>query len=523
VTKFHFAPCLPQRFALTIGIMHIADRWPRFHVVEELACSFATCWWWIGLQQMNKTSLIAIALIFSLSSALANWPQFRGPNGDGVAHRQKPPVHFGAASNVLWKIPFPAGASSPCIWGDHIFLTGLDKDKLETICVRRSDGKILWRQTAPAKQIEVYHKKEGSPAASTPATDGRQVYVYFGSFGLLCYDFAGKEKWRMELPIAQSFGGFGTGTSPIVADGLVVLNRDLITNSYILAVDTHTGMTAWKTDRPDFYTSWSSPIVWEHDATKEVVVPGALRLKAYDLKTGAERWTVRGLPAATCTSPVVGEGLLFVAAWSSGGADHPYPKFDFLLEKMDKDQNGSLSFEEASAGGMKDFFEVYDLNKDKKIARDEWTELTAIAARGKNQLLAIRPGGKGDITDSHVVWSETKGLPYVPSPLYYQGHIYTIRDGGMASCFEAKTGKTVYLQERLDAPGSYYASPVAANGNIYAASLNGVVVVFQAGETFKVTARNNLEERIMGTPAIADNKLYVRTAGHLYAFGEANH
>lgn len=471
---------------------------------------------------MNKPPLVAIVLACCLSSTAATWPQFRGPNGGGVAHEQKPPVVFGIESNVLWKIALPSGASSPCIWGDRIFLTGFENEKLETICIRRSDGKILWRQTAPAKQIEVYHKKEGSPAASTPATDGKQVYVYFGSFGLLCYDVEGKEKWRLELPLAQSFGGFGTGTSPILADGLVVLNRDLITNSHLLAVDTQTGKTAWKTDRPEFYTSWSSPIVWEHNSTKEVVVPGALRLKAYDLKTGAERWTVRGLPAATCTSPVVGDGLLFVAAWSSGGTDQPYPKFDFLLDKMDKDQNGSLSFEEANAGGMKDFFDVYDLNKDKKIAREEWAELSAIAARGKNNLLAIRPGGTGDITDSHVVWTQTKGLPYVPSPLCYQGCIYTIKDGGMASCFDAKTGKTIYLQERLGVSGSYYASPVAANGNVYAASLDGTVVVFKGGETLNIIARNNLEERIMATPAIVDNKLYVRTAGHLYAFGEAS-
>jgi outer membrane protein assembly factor BamB len=486
-------------FALTIGIMPLA---PAF--------------------SMNKSSLIALAWVWCCSSAEAHWPQFRGPNGAGVAHEQKPPIHFGVESNVLWKISLPAGASSPCIWGDRIFLTGFENDTLQTICLNRSNGKILWRQSAPAKQIEVYHKKEGSPAASTPATDGRQVYVYFGSFGLLCYDFTGKEKWRMELPIAQSFGGFGTGTSPILADGLVVLTRDLITNSHVLAVNSQTGQLAWKTDRPEFYTSWSSPIAWEHDGLKEVVVPGALRLKAYDLKSGAERWTVRGLPAATCTSPVVGDGLLFVAAWSSGGTDQPYPKFDFLLEKMDQDKNGSLSFDEASAGGMKDFFEVYDLNKDKKIAREEWAELSAIAARGKNNLLAIRPGGTGDITDTHVVWSQAKGLPYVSSPLYYQGRIYLIKDGGLASCFEAKTGKTLYLQERLGAAGSYYASPVAANGNIYAASLNGTVVVFDRGETLNVLARNNLEARIMATPAIMDDKLYVRTADHLYAFGEAN-
>jgi outer membrane protein assembly factor BamB len=140
--------------------------------------------------------------------------------------------------------------------------------------------------------------------------------------------------------------------------------------------------------------------------------------------------------------------------------------------------------------------------------------------KANNALLAIRPGGQGDITESHVVWKETKGLPYVSSPLFYQGRIYLVKDGGMASCFDAATGKTHYLQERLGVTGSYYSSPVAADGRIYAASLDGVIVVFKAGDTLEVTAKNNMKERIFATPAVVENTMYVRTAGHLYAIAQ---
>ena len=265
----------------------------------------------------SKLILAALLLLHapSLPAAETFWPQFRGPNGSGVALTAKPPLHFGPATNLLWKVALPPGYSSPCVWGERIFLTGFDDGKLETLCVRRSDGEILWHQTAPASQIEPFNKKEGSPASGTPATDGQRVYVYFGSCGLLCYDFDGQQKWHRPLPVAQTVGDFGSGASPIVTDGLVLLNRDQSTNSALLAVHARSGATAWQVERPDFFSSWSTPVIWEQGA-KEVVLPGFLRLKAYDLKNGAERWTVRGLASAVCTTPVLGDGLLYCATWS---------------------------------------------------------------------------------------------------------------------------------------------------------------------------------------------------------------
>lgn len=453
------------------------------------------------------------------SEAATHWPQFRGPGGSGVADGQKPPVHFGPGSNELWKVSVPSGASSPCIWGNSIFLTAFKDGKLETISLNRRNGQVQWRRLAPTKQIEKFHVTEGSPASATPVTDGRKVISYFGSCGLVCYDFSGKEKWRLELPTARQAGDFGSGTSPILAGKLVLVNRDQAKDSELIAVDVRTGKIAWRANRSDLNSSFSTPIAWKHKGVEVVVVPGYLELRAYDLKNGSERWRVRGLPSAVCTTPVLGDGLLFFAGWSPGGGDAPMPSFKSMAERSDLDKDGVITYEEANEG-MKSFFASYDQNGDKRLTREEWDGFRAALAKGQNSLLAVRPGGEGDVTESHVAWKQTRGLPYVPSPLFYRGNVYIVKDGGMVSCFQASTGEPVYQQERIGAVGSYYTSPVAADGRIYVASVNGVLSVIQAGDKPEVIGRADFKERLVATPALVDNKLFIRTADHLWAFGK---
>jgi outer membrane protein assembly factor BamB len=462
------------------------------------------------------TFLLLAATCFAGTTS-ATWPQFRGPNGSGVAHDQDPPVEFDAQTNLLWQVPIPPGASSPCIWGDRIFLTAFDNNMLETLCLRRADGQVLWRKTAPVEALEIFHPQEGSPAAATPVTEGEKVYAYFGSCGLVCYDFAGVEQWRHLLPPLQSFGGFGSGASPVLAEGLIILNLDQVGGSQLVAVNALDGKLAWRTERGRSF-GWCTPAIWEHDSQKEIVLPASAVLKGYDLKTGAERWTIRGISAATCSTPTIGEGLLFVSSWSTTDGSNAPPPFSAMLEKFDKDHDGALSLEELSGSELAPMFQALDLNRDQRITRDEYEPLRSLATRSKNVLLAVRPGGTGDITDSHVVWSQNKGLPYVSSPLSYQGRLYLVKDGGMVSSFESQTGKPIYLQERLGPLGNYYASPVAAHGRVYVASASGVVTVFEAGDSLNVLARNDLRERISATPAIVQNTLYVRTAKHLFAF-----
>src|SRR5262245_46844720 len=214
-----------------------------------------------------KRTLTAAILIASASAFAenSNWPRFRGPDGSGVADSQKPPIEFGPEKNVLWQVAAPSGPSSPCVWGTRIFLTAYDGTKLWTLCFDRATGKELWRRDAAAEKIEAFLAGQGSPAASTPATDGKRVVVYFGSCGLIAYDFEGKELWRHALPVAETNNDFGSGTSPVLNDGLVILVRDLKSNSSVIALDADTGKQKWKTDRPAMATGYSTPTVWEHD------------------------------------------------------------------------------------------------------------------------------------------------------------------------------------------------------------------------------------------------------------------
>jgi len=404
------------------------------------------------------------------------WPQFRGPNSSGLGEG-RPPVHFGPDKNVLWKTPIKSGISSPSIWGDRIFLTEFNKrnNQLATLCIDRSTGKVLWRQIVEAKKIEEVHEIS-SPAGSTPATDGERVYVYFGSYGLVCYSMDGKLQWERRLPLPEN--PYGAVSSPIVAGDFLVFNHQG-KDAYLLAVNRRNGRTIWKTDRSLFQFGWSTPVHWRHDGIDEIVVLGGdfkpnQRLMAYNLSDGAERWWVGGLPPCGKSTPVIGDGLLFMAL----------P--DIILEPQMEKSNPE--------------------------------QAAQFYANNSARVMAIRPGSKGELSRANIVWSEKRGVPGVPSPLHYKGYLYTFKNGGIVFCRAAKTGELVY-SGRLGALGYYYSSPVAADNKIYIASANGVVVVLDAGEQLKILATNELDGAILATPAIVDGNIYVRTEAHLYAFG----
>ena len=245
------------------------------------------------------------------------------------------------------------------------------------------------------------------------------------------------------------------------------------------------------------------------------------KFKAYDLKTGAERWSLAGMPSFTCTTPVVGDGLLFFAGWSGGKSDAPLPPFEELAAKFDKNKDGAITPEEVKGTPIEASFRAKDIDGDGRITAEDIDSMKARMAKGENLLVAIRPGGRGELSESKVAWKQTRGLPLVPSALYYRGQIYLVKEGGMVSCYDAKTGRAAYQQERLNAPGNYYASPIAADGRVIVASLDGKVTVFAAGgDTPKVLYQSDFKERIAATPALVQNQLYLRTATALYAFGK---
>lgn len=435
------------------------------------------------MRRASWITLLAIVVLsnFSVSAqqgGKASWPQFRGLNSSGLGGG-KPPVHFGPDKNVLWKTAVGPGLSSPIIWDRRIFLTEFDSanKQLTTLCIDRRSGKILWRRTVAPEQIEKVHEIS-SPAGSTPVTDGERVYVYFGSYGLLCYDLNGNLKWEKRFPMPEN--PYGAVASPIIAGDLLVLNHQG-KDAYLLAVNRRDGRTVWKTDRSMFQYGWSTPVHWRHDGIDEIVVLGGdfkpnQRLMAYNLADGAERWWVGGLPPSGKSTPVLGGGMVFLAA----------P--DIILETAAETRNPERAAE---------FY-----------------------AKNSARVMAVRPGGKGEVSQANIAWSERKGVPGVPSPLYYNGRLYTFLNGGIVFCRVAKTGELVY-SGRLGAPGYYYSSPVAADNKVYIASEEGVVVVLDGGEQLKVLATNKLDGTILATPALAEGNIYVRTENHLYAFGSA--
>jgi outer membrane protein assembly factor BamB len=471
------------------------------------------------LTRLNALSCLSAAgMILAAASpcwSAEAWQRFRGPGGSGIAVDGDCPIHFGPDSNVVWKTDVPPGSSSPCIWESNLFLTAFNEGRLETICFERSEGTVRWRRLVEPGKIE-RGARLGTPCDSTPCTDGRRLYVYFAPFGLVCYDFAGEEQWRHPLPTPVT--QHGAATSPVMFDDRVLLACDQDVGSFLLAVSATNGEPLWQTGRPGYRRGFSTPLLWPPEKPEIAVLPGTLRLTAYALSDGAEQWVVAGLPNEMVSSPTSGEGLIFVAGWTHGAGASRLPKYDELLEKGDRDGDGRLTRQEAPEGPARNHFQYIDADKDGSINRDEWDSLAKIFEQSKNAVLAVRPGGRGNVTATHVAWEHTRGLPYVPSPLCYEGRVYLVKNGGMLSCFEARTGKVLFQEERLGALGDYYASPVAAGGKVCVISQPGVAVVLRAGDTLDVLARNRLGEPVMATPAIVGNTLYVRTQQQLFAF-----
>jgi outer membrane protein assembly factor BamB len=444
-----------------------------------------------------------------------------------AAEDAKPPTRIGPTTHVKWKVAVAPGMSSPVVARDRLFLTAFENGKLFTLAYRLSDGAELWRREAPVKTIEPFEKTEGSPAASTPATNGDRLVVYFGSYGLLGYDLSGKELWKYPLPAGKTYMGYGTGSSPVLAGERVILLRDVEQDGRLLCLDLTTGARIWEAKRPGYKTSWGSPCLWDTPAGKQVVVAGGGRLMGYDLKTGSVVWTVFGLPTYPCTSPVVADDQLVYAAWSFGSDPefaNMIPSFDDILKKAGEEGLGYLTKAGWEKAKLEGSFDDFDPNKDGKITREEWVAQLKYMTAGKNQALALKPGGTGDVGRSHVAWTVTKGLPYIPSPLVYRGRMYTVSHTSRLSAFDVKTGKAVYLQEQVGLKQvgltGVYASPVAANGHVYLCGLDGSVIVVRAGDKPEKVSAAQLDDRIAATPAIAGNAIYIRTNRSLYAFAE---
>jgi outer membrane protein assembly factor BamB len=448
----------------------------------------------------------------------SNWPQFRGPGASGIAANARPPLKIGPTEAHRWKVSVPWSPSSPVVWDDTVYLTTFDDGELQVRAYSSGDGSIRWKRGFRPAAIEEHHRADGSPAASSPATDGHHVVSYFGSFGLVCHAADGRELWRRPLPLAESGGKFGTGTSPVISGDRVLLNRDVYQGSALLCLDLATGRTRWETPRPEAAGSFGTPVVWDAAGERQVVVAGTAELKGYDLETGAERWVIRGVSGVVCTTPVTGGGLLYFAAWSPGQADAPRQPWEEFLRRNDRNGDGVVDLEEIDVA-RRDYLRGLDRNRDGRFTREDWDILREGDARAENVLVAVRPGGRGDIGETHVAWKYRRALPYVPSPLFHDGRLYFVRDGGQLTCLDARTGEPIYAQEKLGTTGNYYASPVLAGDRIHLASLPGKFTVIRAGGSKpEILHQADFGARILATPAIARDRIYVRTATDLWAF-----
>ena len=472
---------------------------------------------------MTRLAPLCILLGLVTPAVAENWPQFRGPLATARPQHEQPlPAEIGPEANVVWKIELPPGHSSPIVWNDRIFVTGVRDDKqLVTIALDRVTGQTLWEVEAPHEKLEEIHEI-GSHAQATPATDGERVYSFFGSCGLFCYDFNGKLLWQRAMGPFNN--GFGAGSSPILDDDRVILCQDHDTDSFLLALDKVTGKELWKTDRSEFPRNYCTPVVWTIEGKKQIVVAATLRVVGYDLQTGRELWTVRGIARTVCASPTIGpDNTLYVASWAAGGDAGEriaLDPFDIILKEVDKNADAQIQEDELPTGPVKQRYPQIDRDKTGGNTRDEYEFFRGLFAQGKNNVIAIKPGGMGDVTESHVAWTQTRLVPFCASPVYYDGTLFMIKDGGIMSSLNAVTGKPL-KQSRLPATNEYYASPVAADGKIYCLNDEGKLTVTSAEASWQTLHSADFGEPVHATPAIVGANMYLRTASKLYCFGKA--
>ena len=382
------------------------------------------------------------------------WPRWRGPSGQGVVDDTGYPDTWSATTNVLWKTSVPgSGSSSPIVWDDRIFLTTSSNSgrRVSILSFRRSDGELLWETDAPDGRAAYVHNKN-SPASATVTTDGERVYASFGSRGMLAVDFDGRIAWHRDLGRIDNY--HGAAGSPLLYRDTVIIYQDQNRGAFVIALDTRTGETRWRTSRAAS-VGWGTPIavtVGDHD---ELIVSSQRHVRSYDPTTGEELWNCGGNLFEVIPTPAVGHGLIFCSSGRAGPT------------------------------------------------------------------LAIRPGGQGDVTDTHVAWKTTRGSPFVPSPLVYGDYLYLVNDmSSIITCLNAKTGETVW-QERLGRPRRerISASPVVVDGKLFVTNDDGQTFVLKTGAEFELLHTNDIGTRMLASPALVDGIWYFRTSSDLLAIG----
>jgi outer membrane protein assembly factor BamB len=450
--------------------------------------------------------------------AFGQWTRFRGPNGSGVDSAAGYPITFSPTTNVVWKAPMPYGQSSPVVVGRHVYLTASEGERRLTICLDAATGRELWRrEITPVRAQKAFHAND--PASPTAAADDEGVVVFFADFGLAAYTPEGKDRWTLPLGPFKSF--YGMAASPVITGDLVVLLCDQRTGSFLIALDRRTGRLRWRQERPQAVEGWATPIVFRPSTgtrETELIVLGSRRLEAYARETGEPRWWMPLGSSGSMGTPVVSGDTLFVS--TLGSADPALPGFDSYLEKLDTNKDRRLSAREFSADKeMAEHFGWADADADKFVTAAEWNVIRNLGV-GEFGAIAVRPGdARGQLPANAVLWRFKKNLPYIPAPLLYQDVLYLAKTGGIITALDAATGRALKEGRSPQAPGEYYASPVAADGKVFVASVDGNITVLKAGKQWEVLGVNEIGTPIHATPALGNGRIYVRTQGAVYCFG----
>ena len=416
-----------------------------------------------------KTFMLVAGLGLTVISLPAeNWPQFRGPTGQGVSTETNVPLRWSATENIAWKTAIPGQSwSSPIVWADRVFLTTATDDGVScrVLCLDRGTGGILWNNEVFKQSTTGRKEGRNTYATPTPATDGKLVFAAFFDGSFAAVNFAGEVVWtNRSYPF---YSQHGLGTSPILWKGLLIQARDGSNGgddkglgwqkpwdqAYLLALEATTGREHWKGRRGLSRISHGVPAIWEHDGRTEVVSEAGDVVQGFDFQTGERLWSNEVIGEGKVPSTVIGEGMVF------------------------------------TAGG--------------------WG--------GKESIKAFKLGGSGDLKETRLVWQQKKGMPKVPSMLYVNPHLYAISDAGVAACMKAATGEIIW-QERFG--GGFSASPVFAGGRVYFTSDVGETTVVAAGAEYKLLAQNPLGEKVQASMAVSQGQIFIRTEKSLYCIGK---
>ena len=462
---------------------------------------------------MRWTMLLCIA---GLAYA-GDWPRFRGPNGAGVSDTTGLPTEFGPNKNLIWRVEVPMGRSSPIVVKERIYLTALDGNQFITLALDRKTGRTIWRREIAREHTNKIFVGNDS-ATPTPASDGENIFAFFPDFGLVSFDSAGTERWRLKLGPFDSF--YGVSSSPVVHGNSVVQVCDQRNGSFAMAVDKDSGRVRWRIERKHARTeAYSTPAIYTPQRGKpQLIVTGADRVDGYDLETGDYVWWVGKQGVYPIGSPVLFKNTVIAVA--EGSDTQEFPSFDSYLQRLDTNKDGKLSAEEFSKDAMfKDHFGWLDADKDGFITRAEWDQKVKESLTPEHGVTATVIGGAGDRTASNLVWRYKKSYSNVITPLVYRDVLYLVKDGGIITTLNPSTGETLKTGRTKDAIDPYFASPVAADGKVLLLSHSGKVTVLKADPQWEVLSVNDIGETAQATPAIADGRIYIRTNQALYSFG----